>query len=82
MGKEFSRLNIGLMKVLGEALFLYGFLGWIYGIMIQLTHPDWLRGGLSHLIPWIRVDTFAIVSLLLSIIGFLVWRISRELGQS
>jgi hypothetical protein len=82
MDKEFSRINIRLVKVLGEALFFYGLLGWIYGVVIQLTNPQWLPTGLSHLMPWIRVDTFAIVSLLLSIVGFLMWRLAKELDRS
>jgi hypothetical protein len=80
MDKQFSSISIGLVKVLGEMLFLYGLLGWIYGVMIQLSNPGLLREGLSHLFPWIRVDTFAIVSFLLSILGFLMWRLAKELG--
>jgi hypothetical protein len=80
MDRKFSRMNIGLVKVLGEAFFLYGLLGWIYGVLIQLTHSSWLAGGLSHLMPWIRVDTFAILSFLVSILGFLMWRLAKELG--
>jgi hypothetical protein len=62
-----------LLEVLGEVLFVYGLLGWIYGVTIQLTHPTWLPGGLSHLTAWIRADTFAIVSFLLSILGLFIW---------
>jgi hypothetical protein len=82
MDNEFSRTGVGIVKVLGEVLFLYGLLGWIYGVTIQLTYPNLLHEGLSHLSPWIRVDTFAIVSFLLSILGFLMWRLAKELGQS
>lgn len=63
------------LGVLGEALFLFGLLGWVYGVLIQVSHPEWLRLGLSHLVPWIRVDTFAVLSFLTSILGFLVWRL-------
>jgi hypothetical protein len=65
-------------RVAGEALFLYGLLGWIYGVLIQITHPEFLGTGLSHLIPWIRVDTFAISSFIISIIGFFIWRLTKE----
>ena len=30
------------VRVLGELLFLYGLLGWVYGVLVQLTHPYWL----------------------------------------
>jgi len=34
-------------------LFVYGLLGWICGVTIQLTYPSWLSEGLSHLTTWI-----------------------------
>jgi hypothetical protein len=70
-----------VLRVIGEALFLYGLLGWIYGVVIQITHPYWLPGALSHLIKWIRLDTFAVLSFIVSIIGFLIWRLTRETGR-
>jgi len=39
------------LKVTGEALFFYGLLGWIYGVLIQLIHEPILRMQLSHLVP-------------------------------
>jgi hypothetical protein len=67
-----------VLRVVGEALFLYGLLGWIYGVLIQITHPRYLPFALSHLIPWIRIDTFTVLSFILSIIGFFIWRLTRE----
>ena len=67
-----------VVKVIGELLFLYGFLGWIYGVSVQLTYPDWLPLPLSHLTLWIRVDTFTIMSFIVSALGFLIWRLVRE----
>ena len=68
-----------IMKVFGQLFFLYGLLGWIYGIIIQVTHPSWLNTTLSHLTLWIRVDTFAVSSFIISILGFLIWKFTREL---
>lgn len=73
--------NIAVVKVVGEVLFLYGFLGWVYGVLIQLIHPYWLPLPISHLTPWIRVDTFTVISFILSAIGFLMWRLTRELTK-
>ena len=67
------------VAVIGKMLFLYGLLGWTYGVLVQLTHPEWLTLGLSHLVPWIRVDTFTIISFIVSGVGFLMWMVSREL---
>jgi len=67
------------VKVVGELLFLFGFLGWVNGEVVQFMHPEWLHLGLSHLTPWIRVDTFTILSFILSGVGFFMWRITKEL---
>jgi hypothetical protein len=71
-----------IVKVVGEFLFLFGMLAWVYGVLVQLIHPDWLPLGLSHLAPWIRVDTFTIISFIIAAIGFLIWRLSTEMLNS
>jgi len=68
-----------MVKVVGETLFVYGLLGWIYGVLVQLIHPSWLCFGLSNLIPWIRIDTFAVLSFILSIVGFFISRLCKHL---
>ncbi len=76
--KKAPAMYMGVVKVLGEFLFLYGLLGWIYGVLVQLTRPEWLPLPLSHLTLWIRVDTFAMLSFVISAFGFLVWRLVKE----
>jgi hypothetical protein len=71
-----------VLKVLGELFFLFGLSGWVYGVLIQLVHPEWLPLGLSHLTPWIRVDTFTITSFFISAIGFLILRLTKELSDN
>jgi hypothetical protein len=78
MTKIFDMLTI-FVKVVGELLFLFGFLGWINGEIVQFTHPEWLPLSLSHLIPWIRLDTFTILSFIVSAVGFFMWRMAKEL---
>jgi hypothetical protein len=82
MEKRFCDMRVTVVRVLGEMLFLYGLLGWAYGVIIQLTHQSWLPGQLSHLTIWIRIDTFSILSFLLSILGFIVWRLTKESTKS
>ena len=77
MNKNFDA-GIAVLRVVGEALFLYGLLGWTYGVLVQITQPEVLTEGLSHLAPWIRADTFAVFSFILSIVGFFIWRLTRE----
>ncbi|MGC9346439.1 MAG: hypothetical protein ACP5ER_06605 [Candidatus Bathyarchaeales archaeon] len=68
-----------VLKVIGETLFVYGLLGWIYGVLVQLFFPSWLCFGLSHLTPWIRIDTFAVISFIISIAGFFTSRLCKQL---
>ena len=67
-----------ILKVVGQLLFLFGLLGWIYGVMFQFIYPEWLTTTLSHLTRWIRVDSFAVLSFALSALGFLLWRFMVE----
>jgi hypothetical protein len=76
-----ANTNVAVLRVIGEGLFLYGLLGWTYGVLIQLTEPYVLTERLSHLITWIRVDTFAVSSFIMSIIGFFIWRLTRETAK-
>lgn len=78
---KISSVPVLVLEVIGELLFLYGFFAWVYGVLVQLIHPEWLPLGLSHLTPWIRVDTFTILSFLISAFGFLVWRLTREFSR-
>jgi len=77
-----AHLELIVLKVAGEFLFLFGLLGWVYGVLIQLIHPEYLSKSLSHLIPWVRVDTFTIISFVVAAIGFLIWRLASELLNS
>jgi purine-cytosine permease-like protein len=78
MAKTRVKLTV-LIRVVGELLFLFGFLGWMNGEIVQFAHPEFLSDPLSHLTPWIRVDTFAILSFIVSAVGFFTWRIVKEL---
>ena len=67
------------LRVIGELIFLYGLLGWAYGVVIQVTHPSWLPIPMSHLTQWLRVDNYTIASFIVSAIGFGLWRLTKEL---
>ncbi len=79
MKKTFRSIVI---KVIGEVLFIFGLLGWIYGVAIQFHHPESLTYPFSHFTPWLRVGTFTILSFLISALGFFIWRLSAELQPS
>jgi hypothetical protein len=40
--KRTTYASIAIVKAVGEMLFLYGLLGWTYGVLAQLIHPDWV----------------------------------------
>jgi hypothetical protein len=77
MNPSFERTLI-VAKVVAQLLFLYGLLAWIYGVVIQITNPQWLPLPLSHLTVWLRTDTFTILSFIASAFGFFVWRLIVE----
>jgi hypothetical protein len=74
--------KILVAKVAGELLFLYGLLAWLDGVVVQFVNPMWLAMPVSHLFPWMRTDTFAVLSFIVSAFGFFVWRLAVELIKS
>jgi hypothetical protein len=76
-----KNLKLIIPKVTGEFLFLFGLLSWVYGVLFQFIFPEWLTGGLSHFTPWIRVDTFTIIGFIVAAVGFLMWRLAKELSD-
>jgi hypothetical protein len=78
MNSAFYKLLI-IVKVFSQILFLFGLLAWLDGVVVQVTHPEWLPLSVSHLLPWIRTDTFTILMFIVSAVGFFVWRVIAEL---
>jgi len=74
-----SGRKILVAKVVGELLFLYGMLAWLDGVIIQFLVPRWLPLPVSHLLPWLRTDTFTILCFFVSALGFLMWKLAVEL---
>ena len=65
------------VKVIGQMLFLFAFLAWLDGAVIQITHPSWLPLPVSHLLN-VRLDNFTIAMFFISALGFLMWRLPAE----
>ena len=76
-----KNIFVNFIKVLGELVFLYGFLGWLYGVTTQITRPEWLPYPFSNLTLWLILDTFMIASFMISSVGFFVWRPPKELSR-
>jgi hypothetical protein len=62
-------------------MFVFGLLAWVYVVVIQVTHPEWLPGPLSHYqtppLDW-RVDDIGLLAFAISAFGFLVWRLDKK----
>jgi len=78
--KSGQKIFLAVVKVIGQVLLVFGLLGWMYGVLIQMTHPDWLPAKISHLTPWLRLDTFTILCFIGSGVGFFLWRLVKELS--
>ena len=81
MNSVFYKLLL-VVNVLAQTLFLFGLLAWVYGIIIQVTHPEYLPLQLSHLTPWLRTDTFTILMFIISAVAFFVWRAIVEVMKA
>ena len=77
-----AHLKLIVSKVAGEFLFLFGLLAWIYGVLIQLIQPEYQYAILSAFIPWIHVNALAILGFVVAAIGFLIWRLTKELQNA
>jgi hypothetical protein len=75
-------IQLILVKTIGELVFVFGLLGWIYGIIFQFRYPQWLTLQLTHLTPWLRVDIFTMISFIASAVGFFIWMVTRELDKA
>ena len=73
-------MHLILCEAIGLTIFIFALLVWGYVVIINVTHPEWVREAFSHHnIPpfdW-RVDDIGIVSFAIAPVGFLMWYLSR-----
>ena len=70
------------IKSLSFTLFDFGFAGWLYIVLSATLHPETLDWQLTHLTPWLREDTFGIISFGVSLISFFVWNLIKYSEKS
>lgn len=67
-----------LLRAVASTAFLFGLLVWIYVVVVQLTHPQWVTDPFSHVnffpFNW-RVDEIGMTAFAVAAVGFLVWQI-------
>ncbi len=67
-----------IIERIALTIFVFSLLGGIYIILVSFFRAETLTIQLSHLTPWIREDTFGILSWIVSFFSFLVWNLTRE----
>jgi len=67
-----------LIERIALTIFVFSLLGGIYIILVSFFRAETLTIQLSHLTPWIREDTFGILSWIVSFFSFLIWNLTRE----
>jgi hypothetical protein len=80
-----DKAHVKVYDACGLTLFVFGLLGWLYSVLIQVTHPEWLSLSLAHyqVAPLdIRVDDSGILAFALSAFGFFLWRIGAVEEES
>jgi hypothetical protein len=66
------------IQSLSLTLFVFGLLSWLYIAAVALVHRETLPIQLTHLTPWLREDTFGIVSFIVSFFSFFIWNIVKD----
>jgi hypothetical protein len=67
-----------ILRALTYTLFIFGLIAWGYVVGSTVFHPQTLTWQLTHLTPWIREDTFGIISFCVSFVSFFVWNLVKE----
>jgi len=73
-----------VLQAVGLTAFVFGLLIWVYVILLQVTHPEWVASPFSHVnffpFNW-RVDEVGMTAFAVAIAGFFVWRIELNLNR-
>jgi hypothetical protein len=61
-------------------IFVFSLLVWLYVVLIQVTHPEWLPAEFSHHdfppFNW-RLDNVGMIAFALAIVGFFLWQLEE-----
>ncbi len=80
------KLRTETRRALLSTLFVFGLLTWVYVVILQMAHPDWLTGPLTHInaFPFdLRVDVTGMVAFVVSALAFFFLQLTpkREKGS-
>ena len=66
-------------------VFVFSLLVWVYVVVVQLTHPDWVILPFSHIDIFplnARVDEVGITAFGIAAVGFLLWQFQLNMKSS
>jgi hypothetical protein len=72
-----------VLRAVAFTVFIFSLLVWVYVVVIQVTHTDWLALPFSHVryppFDW-RLDEVGMLAFAVAAIGFLIWQIERSIA--
>ncbi|HYW02292.1 MAG TPA: hypothetical protein VE862_12545 [Candidatus Acidoferrum sp.] len=75
-----------ILRIVSLTVFLFSLLVWLYVVLLQVTHPDWLPASFSSHIDfppfnW-RLDDVGMLAFALAVIGFVAWQVEVRIANT
>ncbi|MGP8128056.1 MAG: hypothetical protein ACLP9D_09630 [Candidatus Bathyarchaeia archaeon] len=78
------KLTTETRRALFSTFFLFGLLTWLYVIILQITHPEWVTEPLTHVnaFPFnFRVDLTGMVAFVVSALAYFFLQLTKREGE-
>jgi uncharacterized BrkB/YihY/UPF0761 family membrane protein len=78
------KLRTETRRALLSTLFLFGLLTWVYVVILQMAHPEWLSEPLTHIdvFPFnLRVDVTGMMAFVVSMLAFFFLQLTPKRGR-
>ena len=64
-------------RAIVETGFVYGLIGWVYVVVVSITHPKWIYNPLTYWFP-LRLDYFGEICFIVSLVSFFLLRLKYK----
>jgi len=67
------KLRTEIRRALLYTLFVFGLLTWLYVVVVQIAHPEWVAAPLTHINAFplnLRVDLTGMIAFVFSALAF------------